>query len=100
MSILLMTKHGNIHAEERILNHRYREGKKKGFPAQGSWHPFPHVTCTGKYIFSCFGTTEILSRSSNKARNDIWYICSAVRLQLLHLKDRNVPGCSNALCSL
>lgn len=58
MLILLMTKHGNIHAEERILNHRYREGKKKGFPGQASWHPFPQATCIGKYIFFCLGTLK------------------------------------------
>lgn len=50
MSILLMNKHGNIHDEERILNHWKRERKNEWVPSTGKLTSISYVNCMGKFI--------------------------------------------------
>ena len=68
MSILLMTKHGNIHDEERILNQIQRREKER-IPSTGKLAFISSHNLHRKIHLFLFWDTEILSNSSNKPRN-------------------------------
>ena len=68
MSILLMTKHGNIHDEERILNQIQRREKER-VPSTGKLAFISSRNLQRKIHLFLFGDTEILSDSSTKPRN-------------------------------
>lgn len=56
----MMNKYGNIHKEERILNHLHSEEKKELVPSTKNWPPsISSCNLHGKMrIFSHFGTLK------------------------------------------